>query len=95
MVDVLERLGLESNPFEPAATGAPISGPLLPSKELEQRIRSQFDILTSGQGVRALVVSGEYGLGKTCVLQWLHQEILPKRNIKSFTSTTPEFNSTI
>ena len=34
--------------------------------------------------MKAIVVVGEYGFGKTCLLQWLHHRILPERRIKSF-----------
>ena len=38
----------------------------------------------SGQGAKAIVIVGEYGSGKTCLLQWLHSEVFPSIRIKSF-----------
>ena len=84
MLDILQKLSLDSNPFEPAATGAPLIGELLLPDELTRRAITLLDTLESGQGAKAIVVVGEYGMGKTCLLQWLHSEVFSKRHIKSF-----------
>ena len=39
--------------------------------------------------MKAIVINGEYGSGKTCLLQWLHRDILPKRQIRSFYFDNP------
>lgn len=89
MSNILEALQLDFNPFEPAATGPPIAGNLLPPNELVERAISLLDIHKTGSGVKAIVVVGEYGTGKTCLLQWLHNEIFPVHQIKSFYFDNP------
>ena len=39
--------------------------------------------------MKAIVIVGEYGTGKTCLLQWLHGEVLPEHRIKSFYFDNP------
>ena len=89
MPDILQKLRLDSNPFEPAATGAPLSGTLSPPHELAEKMRSLLDVHQMGQGVKAIVIVGEYGTGKTCLLQWLHNKVFPDRQTKSFYFDNP------
>ena len=89
MSNILKKLRLEFNPFEPAATGAPLQAKLSPPTELESRMKELLDLHQTGSGVKALVIVGEYGTGKTCLLQWLHSEILPSRQIKSYYFDNP------
>ena len=89
MTSNLSRLRLRFNPFEPAPTGLPLSGGLSPPRELAERTTTVLDAQASGQGVKAILVVGEYGSGKTCLLQWLHTEIFPSRQIKSFYFDNP------
>ncbi len=89
MSNILQELRLDFNPFEPAATGAPLSGTLSPPNELAERTKALLDVHQTGHGVKAIVVVGEYGTGKTCLLQWLHNEVLPLRQIKSFYFDNP------
>ena len=84
MGDILPKLRLNSNPFEPAATGAPLLGKLSPPDQLAHKTRALLDLHQTGKGVKAIVIVGEYGTGKTCLLQWLHNEVFPSRQIKSF-----------
>ncbi len=39
--------------------------------------------------MKAIVIEGAYGSGKTCLLRWLHRDILPKRQIRSFYFDNP------
>ena len=87
--DILQKLRLDSNPFEPSATGAPLLGELSPPNELGEKTMGLLDVHQTGQGVKAIVIVGEYGTGKTCLLQWLHSEIFPDRQIKSFYFDNP------
>lgn len=89
MPDILQKLRLNSNPFEPSATGAPLSGALSPPNELAERTMDILNVHQTGQGVKAAVIVGEYGTGKTCLLQWLHSEVFPIRQIKSFYFDNP------
>ena len=87
--DILEKLKLNSNPFEPSATGAPIFGLLSPPSELAQRTMDLVEVHETGKGVKAIVLVGEYGTGKTCLLQWLDRKIFPTRQIRSFYFDNP------
>lgn len=89
MSNILKALRLDFNPFEPAATGPPIAGTLSPPSELAERVTAVLDVHQTGHGVKAIVVVGEYGTGKTCLLRWLHNEVLPLRQIKSFYFDNP------
>ena len=89
MPDILKKLRLDSNPFEPSATGAPLSGVLSPPHALAERAKHLLDVHGTGKGVKAIVIIGEYGTGKTCLLQWLHREVFPNRLIKSFYFDNP------
>ena len=89
MPDILQKLRLDTNPFEPAATGAPLLGMLLPPNTLAEQMKGLLDVHQTGQGVKAIVIVGEYGTGKTCLLQWLHNKVFPDRQIKSFYFDNP------
>ena len=89
MSNILKKLGLNSNPFEPSATGAPLLGRLSPPEELAEKTLDILNVHQTGQGVKAIVIVGEYGTGKTCLLQWLHSEVFPTRQIKSFYFDNP------
>ena len=89
MSDILQKLRLDSNPFEPSAAGAPLLGELSPPKKLAEKTTELLNVHQTGQGVKAIVIVGEYGTGKTCLLQWLHSEVFPSRQIKSFYFDNP------
>ena len=89
MVDAT-RLGLTSNPFEPAASGAPVTADLWLPESWRTRLRKSIDLLSGGRGVKALAVSGAYGSGKSYVLQWLLREEFPRRHdVKPFYFDNP------
>ena len=90
MSDTLKKLELAFNPFEPSASGAPLGSELVLPAPLEGHARDLLDRHQTGRGVKAIVVVGEYGFGKTCLLQWLHHRILPERRIKSFYFHNPK-----
>ena len=87
--EILQLLQLDFNPFEPAATGAPLRAELSPPDVQKNNMEQLLDSHNTGQGVKAIVMVGEYGAGKTCLLQWLHQFVFPKRQIKSFYFDNP------
>lgn len=82
-------LKLTHNPFESAATGPPLSGAPLFIPDTTRREAEGVVQTPLGTGVKALVVVGEYGSGKSCLLQWLHKEVFPKRRIRSFHFDNP------
>jgi len=89
MSNMLRKLGLEFNPFEPSASGAPLGSKLVLPDALAMRVRDLIARHQTGRGVKAIVVVGEYGTGKTCLLQWLHRELFPERRIRSFYFDNP------
>ena len=89
MPDLLSALDLAFNPFEPAASGRPIGIPVSPSVALESRLRALVQALAHARGPKAIVILGDYGAGKTCVLQWLHDELLPEHRIRSYYFDNP------
>ena len=89
MPDILEKLRLDTNPFEPAATGAPLLGKLSPPHQLAEKTLDLLNVHETGEGVKAIVIVGEYGTGKSCLLQWLHGQVFPNRQIKSYYFDNP------
>ena len=89
MSNHLQRLQLKSNPFEPAATGVPLLSTLALPEDLETKTMKLLNVHQEGSGVKAIIIVGEYGVGKTCLLEWLHRVVLPKRNIESFYFDNP------
>ncbi len=85
----LERLKLKFNPFEPAASGAPLGDDLWLPESWKERLRSLLDSLENSRGVKAIAISGEYGSGKSYILQWLNRQELPNRRIKPFYFDNP------
>ena len=78
------RYRLASNPFEPSATGTPLWGELRPPRELAENTGKLIDIYRSGTGVKAIMVVGEYGMGKTCLLEWMQKSVFPKLKISPY-----------
>ena len=89
MRDLPPHLNLEFNPFEPTGAGPPLGPPIAMPDSLKSCVRDLLDTNGSGAGVKAVFIVGEYGVGKTCLLQWLHHESLPKRRIKPFYFDNP------
>jgi len=85
----LHRLGLEYNPFEPAASGAPVRSELWLPDSWRQQVEHLLTTLESSSGTKALAIEGEYGSGKTYLLRWLEQEAFPARRIRSFYFDNP------
>lgn len=84
-----EKLNLRINPFEPAASGAPVGTELWLPSRWSRQIRQLLDRFT-GQGAKVLALTGEYGSGKTYILKWLEEVELPKRRkIKPFYFDNP------
>ena len=89
MPDVLSRLNLAFNPFEPAASGPPIGIPISPPPSLAERLKNFVETRRHARGPKVLVILGDYGTGKTCLLRWLHDHLLPDRRIKPFYFDNP------
>ena len=89
MSSVLQKLQLQSNPFEPAATGAPLFGGLSLPAAQQQRLLHLLDVNQMGEGAKAIIIVGADGMGKTSLLQWLHREVLPQRCVQSYCFNNP------
>lgn len=85
----LKKLGLAFNPFEPSASGAPVQETFWFPASWEKGLTSLLGRLASAHGVKAIAISGEYGSGKTYILQWLQRRELPKRRIRPFYFDNP------
>ena len=81
---VLDRLGLRFNPFDPVASGPPISGPMRAPVSVEEKLRARLDAQRHTAGTKLTVIEGEYGAGKTYCLRWLEEEVFPKLNVRVF-----------
>ncbi len=89
MPDLPPALNLAFNPFEPVAAGPPIGIPFSPSAALESRLRGLVQTLAGARGSKVIVILGDYGAGKTCLLQWLHDKLLPDHRIRSYYFDNP------
>lgn len=87
--DSLGQLGLKFNPFPPASTGAPSVGKLWIPDSWRQDLQQRYQHLASGMGDKALAIIGEYGSGKTYVLQWVGEDIFRPDNVLTFTFDNP------
>lgn len=85
----LEEMSLEYNPFEPAATGAPVKGHLVLPERWDGEIRGRLERLLGGRGPKVLRICGEYGSGKTYILHWLERQKLPERRIEPYYLDNP------
>ena len=89
MSDVLSRLDLAFNPFEPAASGPPVGIAISPPDPLAERLRNFVKTGHHAPGPKVFVILGGYGTGKTCLLRWLHDRLLPGQRIKPFYFDNP------
>ena len=56
---------------------------------MESRLRGLVQTLSHARGAKVIVILGAYGAGKTCLLQWLHDELLPEHRIRSYYFDNP------
>lgn len=83
------HLGLASNPFEPAGAGVPLYGSLRPPAALEHATETLSDLQRTGSGVKSLLVVGDYGMGKSCLLHWLQRRFREQYRVRSFYFDNP------
>ena len=89
MAKTLERFNLEYNPFQPSAAGPPVKGPASIPEVSTERLTRTIDVLESGGQAKVIVVTGDYGSGKTCLLDWLKSSVFPDRRIMPFYFDNP------
>ncbi|MFQ5801431.1 MAG: AAA family ATPase [Candidatus Methylomirabilales bacterium] len=85
----LARLRLRFNPFEPAASGAPTGPELWIPNGWKTMAEQLLTMAESGHGPKAMAVVGEYGSGKTYLLNWLATQELPRRRIHPYYFDNP------
>ena len=83
-MSALDRFELSFNPFDPVASGPPVSGPLLAPLSVEQQLRDRLDAQSVTAGAKLTVIEGEYGSGKTYCLRWLHEQVFPGLQVRPF-----------
>ncbi len=89
MPELPHSLGLTFNPFEPAASGPPIGIDFSPPQRIQDQVHNLVHRLHSTRGPKILAIIGEYGTGKSCLLRWLEDIVLPKNRIKPFYFDNP------
>ena len=89
MSDMLSKLDLAFNPFEPAASGPPVGIAISPPDPVAERLRNLVETSHHAPGPKVFVILGDYGTGKTCLLRWLHDRLLPDQRIKPFYFDNP------
>ena len=89
MSKILDRLGWKANPFEPSATGAPRFGRIVLSQSLRPKTEEIFGTLESGTGPKVVVVVGEYGTGKSSLLDWLRTQWFRPRDFLPYYFSNP------
>lgn len=82
------RLALDFNPFEPAASGAPVSKLWIPEK-WKIKLDDFFSTMQHTSGPKAYAILGEYGSGKTYLLRYLEREYLPTYRIRPYFFDNP------
>ena len=89
MSKILDRLGWKSNPFEPSATGAPRFGKIVLSQSLQAKVEEVFGTLEGGTGPKVIVAVGEYGTGKSSLLEWLRTQWFRPRDLLPYYFSNP------
>jgi len=85
----LEMYRLRRNPFPPAATGIDIEENLWIPTSWNAKVNKYFNELSSGEGVKAFPIIGDYGSGKTVLLQGYLRKFFENKRIKSFYFENP------
>ena len=85
----LEALGLRFNPFPPAATGVAFAGEMWLPRTWSTGIERSVEQLSTGGGAKATTIVGQYGAGKSYVLQWIMETEFPQRRIRPYFFDNP------
>ncbi len=89
MTQPFESLGLKYNPFEAAGSGPPLAGADFLFDDWERRLTHVVNLAGLMSGPKAYALIGEYGSGKSYVLQWLADVAFTDRRIKPFVFDNP------
>lgn len=83
------KYDLRDNPFPPAASGIDYGKDIHFPDNLLQKLNQDYEVLSQTQGVKAMVIKGEYGSGKTVFLSEYVKEFFQKKNLKTFFFENP------
>lgn len=84
-----QLLGLSRNPFPPATTGSAFVDDISLPESWEEDLRERITQLAYSEGPKALLIVGGYGSGKTFILNWVQEKVLPAYRIKSYFFENP------
>ena len=85
----MEAFGLKFNPFPPAATGVAFAGEMWLPETWSTNIEQSIVQLSTGGGAKAATIVGQYGAGKSYVLQWIIENEFRKRRIRPYFFDNP------
>jgi type II secretory pathway predicted ATPase ExeA len=85
----LPTLGLKFNPFPPATTGVAVVKDIWIPDSWRSGLESIYQQLSSSAGDKALALIGEYGSGKTYILQWMQENLFKKNRVQTFLFDNP------
>jgi len=80
---------LSRNPFPPAASGIDVKRDLHIPPKLEEKIGEYYETLRHGEGAKAFPIVGEYGSGKTALLEGYLKDFFENKRIKTIYFENP------
>jgi hypothetical protein len=85
-----DLFGLTHNPFEPSASGIPLMADNLwiPDRWKQPAI-TFLNTMQFSTGPKAFAIQGEYGSGKTYLLNWIERELLTSHRMVTFFFDNP------
>ena len=84
-----KELGLNYNPFPPAATGAAFGETNWIPDSWADKIAQSIQDLSLTEGAKAIAIVGAYGTGKTFLLQWIIENQYIPRRIQAYFIKNP------
>lgn len=84
-----KELNLNFNPFAPAASGVFLAEELWIPGSWERNLQKLLDLLLKGKGIKALALTGEYGSGKSFLLNWCREKYFREKHILPFLFDNP------
>lgn len=84
-----DRLGLKFNPFPPATTGVAVTREIWIPDSWRAALEQTYTSLATSEGEKALIIVGEYGSGKTYVLNWMKEHLFERDNVQTFLFDNP------
>ena len=86
---IVGKYRLSRNPFPPAASGIDVKRDLYIPPKLEEKIGEYYETLRHGEGAKAFPIVGEYGSGKTALLEGYLKDFFENKRIKTIYFENP------